>query len=180
MRKIIIYILSLVLLYYVIESLINPYVFQKSIDHFSNIETTIEFVNEPLRYEIANQINDRCAWIQMHLDDFVYKEGNLYRDYIYGNHVVRRSFELQIEENLYKENVSFLLYYDESGDLINASVSYYSGNGFAVYFHNNKAFYLANGPVNGYYEMVAEAIKGNEEFDFISKDITICLEHAYK
>lgn len=180
MRKIIIYIFSLVFLYYVIGCLINPHVFQKSIDHFSAIETTIEVVDETLRYEMANQINDRCTWIQIHLDDFVYKEGNLYCDYIYGNHVVRRSFELQIEGNLHKENVSFLLYYDDSGDLINASISPYSGDEFTVYFHNNKAFYLADGPVNGYYEMVAEAIKGNEKFDFISKNITICAEHAYK
>lgn len=180
MRKIFICIYGLVFLYYVIKGLLNPYDFQKSSDNLSNTGTTIESVNETLRYKTANQINDRCTWIQIHLDDFVYKEGNLYRDYIYGNHVVRRSFELQIEGNLHKENVSFLLYYDDSGDLINASISPYSGDEFTVYFHNNKAFYLADGPVNGYYEMVAEAIKGNEKFDFISKNITICAEHAYK
>ena len=60
MRKIIIYIFSLVFLYYVIGCLINPHVFQKSIDHFSAIETTIEVVDETLRYEMVNQINDRC------------------------------------------------------------------------------------------------------------------------
>lgn len=177
MRKIFICIYGLVFLYYVIKGLINPYDFQKSADNLSNIGTTIESVNETLRYKTANQINDRCTWIQIHLDDFIYKEGDLYHDYIYGNHVVRRSFELR-DEN--KESTSYLLYYDDSGDLINASISHDFGNVFAVYFQNNKAFYLADGPVNGYYELVVEAIKGNGQFDFILDDVAICLEYAYK
>ena len=169
MRKIFICIYGLVFLYYVIKGLLNPYDFQKSSDNLSNTGTTIESVNETLRYKTANQINDRCTWIQIHLDDFIYKEGDLYHDYIYGNHVVRRSFELR-DEN--KESTSYLLYYDDSGDLINASISHDFGNVFAVYF--------PDGPVNGYYELVVEAIKGNEQFDFILDDVAICVEYAYK
>lgn len=83
-------------------------------------------------------------------------------------------------KKMYKESTSYLLYYDDSGDLINASISHDSGNIFAFYFQNNKAFYLADGLVNGYYELVTEAIKGNEQFDFILDDVAICVEYAYK
>lgn len=87
------------------------------------------------------------------------------------------SYEMK---KMYKESTSYLLYYDDSGDLINASISHDSGNIFAFYFQNNKAFYLADGLVNGYYELVTEAIKGNEQFDFILDDVAICVEYAYK
>ncbi len=138
---------------------------------------------------IMEDIDARVLWIKEYLDTFTCVQGELYEDYYDGNDLVYRSFyQLLDSQSLssFDDSDEYILYFDQSGNLIYSDIAHYRGPMYSIYFHENMLLHTEVGPfytggtfASGSLTDVENAIKEDAYFNFILEDIEICLKNEH-
>lgn len=111
---------------------------------------------------------------------------NYNKDYYDEDIPVFRHFENGIEQELFTQ---YYLYYNEQGKLIYAEIAHYRGALYSIYYHKDELLYTKVGPfsddedelfINGNMQDVEETIGKDSDYEFVRRDISFCLDHAYK
>ena len=167
----------------------------------SNVEANILFSNDAIHLSgdtqnsiavdnvenIKEDIEARVLWIKEHLDTFTCVQGELYKDYYDGNDLVYRSFYQFLDSQSLSSSTDsdeYILYFDESGNLIYSDITHYRGPMYSIYFHENMLLHTEVGPfhtggtfVTGSLSDVENVIKEDSSYNFIMDDVAICLEN---
>lgn len=168
----------------------------------SNVVTNISSSDEGIRLNldtpnflavdnvenIVEDIDARILWIKEHLDTFTCVKGELYKDYYDGNNLVYRSFYQFLNSQSLSSSTDsdeYILFYDESGNLIYSDIIHYRGPMYSIYFHENMLLYTEVGSFDaggafakGSLTDIENVIKEDASFDFILEDFTICLKNV--
>ena len=100
-----------------------------------------------------------------------------YKDYYDGEILIFRNFHCDVDTESF---AVYYLYYNEQGKLIYADIAHYRDALYSIYFHNDELLHVEVGSIHGDMAAVKAVIEKDPSFDFVLKDISLCLENAYK